>query len=249
MKNHQKRNDAAAGMVWALVNPMVVILGGMFMLVMLALLGMEAGMLKAYWQSERVYAAGTGEIDPAHENHLVRVTGPLCTDETLSAGNLGTYSGVIEIQDFSTIAHADELRLGAWQVEGLYGVRSNPFTYFAINTPGVNWVEVGDEKLALLPSGVEVTLVGRQRGNTLDMADPVCTARLGKPAAGFLDHVNDSPNADFSLRSFQSIAIFALLAYFGTWLLLGLAIRQSMRWGVATGAVVLLVVAIIAAVL
>ena len=122
----------------------------------------------------------------------------------------------------------------------MYTKGAIPFCYFPINTPGVNWVEAGDEHLALLPSGAEVTLVGRQRGGVLDMADPAAKARLGKPAAGYLDHVNDSPNGDFSLRSFQDIAIFALFAYFGTWLLLGPALGRSPLWGMVAGAVLLL---------
>lgn len=240
MESREKKAAVAAGMVWALFKPLIVILGGLFMLVMLALLGVEAGMLKEYWQSERVYAAQVDSIDPAYEGCMVRVTGPLCTDETVSAGNLGSYPGVIEIQKYSTVGYADALQLGKWQVQGLYATGATPFCYFAINTPGVKWVEAGDERLAMLPSGVEVTLVGRQRGNTLDMADPMAKARLGKPAAGYLDHVNDSPSGDFSLHSFQGIAIFAFVAYFGIWLLLGQALRSSLRWGAAAGAVLLL---------
>ena len=133
-----------------------------------------------------MYAASAETINPEHEGCMVRVTGPLCTHETLSAGNLGTYSDVIEIQKFATIAYADELQLGKWQVQGLYTGGMTPFFYFAINTPGINWVNVGDTKLAILPSGSEVSLVGRQRGNTLDMADPMSKANLGKPAPVFL---------------------------------------------------------------
>lgn len=245
MKGHKQKADVAVSMVWALIRPFIVILGGLFMLVMLVLLCIEADMLKAYWQSERVYAASAEVINPAHEGRLVRVTGLLCADETVSAGSLGDYSGVIEIQNTRTLAYADDLQLGKWQVQGLYAKGANPFCYFAINTPGVKWIKVGDESLVILPSGVEVTLVGRQRGNMLDMAEPIAKARLGKPAAGFLDHVNDSPNADISLRSFQSVAAFAFFAYFGIWVLLGYALRQSLRWGAAAGAVLLLFVGIV----
>lgn len=236
----KKRTTESTSMAWAVIRPFIVIFGGAFMLVMLLLLGIEADMLKEYWQSERVYAANAEKIDPVHEGCLVRVTGQLCTHEALNVGELGTYSEVIEIQNHTTIANADDLQLGIWQVQGLYAKGAIPFCYFAINTPGVNWMKVGDTRLATLPSGAEVTLVGRQRGNTLDMADPMSRAQLGKPATGYLDHVNDSPSADISLRSFQDIAIFALFAYFGTWLLLGPAIGRSPRWGMVAGAVLLL---------
>ena len=245
MESQEKKETAGLSLVWSVTYPLVVMVGGLFMLVMLLLLCIEVDMLKEYWQSERVYAASAEKIEPAHEGCLVRVTGPLCTQETLNVGELGSYSGVIEIQKYTTIAHADALQLGTWQVQGLYTMRSIPFCYFAINTPEVNWVEVGDMSLAMLPSGVEVTLVGRQRGNTLDMTDAQAKARLGKPAAGFLDHVNDTPNADISLRSYQGVAFFALLVYFFTWMLLGLAIRRSLRWGIVAGAVLLLIICIV----
>lgn len=98
MEHLVKKVDVAAGMSWAFIKPFVVIMGGLFMLVMLMLLCMEAGMLAEYWSSERVYAASTEQPDPAREGCLVRVTGPLCANEPLCVGNLGTYSGVIEIQ-------------------------------------------------------------------------------------------------------------------------------------------------------
>lgn len=245
MKNHVRKADVSESMARAIIKPFVVFGGGVFMLVMLALLCIEADMLAEYLESERVYTGSVEHPDPAHEGCLVRVTGPLCTEEAVSAGNLGTYSGVIEIQKFATIAYADGLRLGGWEVQGLYVMRSTPFCYFAGNTPGVKWVQAGEERLALLPSGSEVTLVGRQRGNALDMVDPAAKAMLGKPAAGFLSHVNDSPGADISLHSFRSVAFFALLAYFGIWLLLGLAIRRSLWWGIVAGAALLLVAVIV----
>lgn len=160
----KRRFAVATSMIWAIIKPFMVMLIGLFMLVMLYLLWVEGDMLKAYWQSELVYAASAEEINPAHEGRMVRVTGPLCTHEAVSVGNPGSYPGVIEIQSSSVNAHAEQLQLGAWQVQGLHGARSTPFTYFVINTPGVHWVEVNDTRLALLPSGVEVTLVGRQRG-------------------------------------------------------------------------------------
>lgn len=47
-------------------------------------------------------------------------------------------------------------------IVGMYTSRSAPFCYFAINDSRVKWVMAGDEHLAMLPSGVEATLVGRR---------------------------------------------------------------------------------------
>lgn len=250
MEKHAQNSNEAADLAWALIRPFVIILGGVFMLMMLMFLCMEIGMLKAYWMSERVYAASAEQPDPAMEGCLVRVSGALSTDESVSAGNLGTYTEVIEVQNLgTTIAYAEHLQLGAWQVQGLHTMNPCPFGYFAINTPGVNWVKSGGKHLAILPSGTKVTLVGRQRGNVLDMAAPEAKAELGKPATVFLNHINNSPNADFSLHSFQSVSIFALLSYFGIWLLLARATHNSLRWGMMAGGSLLLVAGIIEAII
>lgn len=81
MEHLVKKVDVAASMSWAFIKPFVVIMGGLFMLVMLMLLCMEASMLAEYWSSERVYAASAEQPDPAREGCLVRVTGPLCANE------------------------------------------------------------------------------------------------------------------------------------------------------------------------
>lgn len=232
----------AGSMLWALLRPVMVILGGLLMLLMLVLLGMWGGMLKNYWQSERVYAASAGIIDPALEGRLVRVTGALCTDEAVSVRNLGTYPGVIEVQNHTTIAYAGNLQLGAWQVRGLHTLNQSPFGYFAINSPGVDWTESGGERLALLRSGTEVSLLGRQRGNVLDMAEPGARAKLGKAPASCNNHVDDGYAADISLRAFQEeIGPFALVVYIILWLLLGCAIWNSVLRGLAAGAGLLVV--------
>lgn len=245
----KEKTCLADSLLWALVRPVVLILGGLIMLLMLALLSMWGELLKNYWQSERVYTASAETIDPSMEGHLVRVSGALCTDESVSAGNLGTYTGVIEVQKHTTIAYAGNLQLGARQVQGLHTFRQSPFGYFAINTPGVDWVEAGDERLALLRSGAEVSLLGRQRGNVLDMAEPGACANLGKAPASYIDHVDVGLYTDISLRTFHGIGLFALVVYLNLWPLLGLAVGSSALRGLTVGVAILLLVCLCIAVI
>ena len=249
MAHIQEKTRVAGSMLWALLRPVVVVLGGLLMLLMLALLSMWGELLKNYWQSERVYTASAESIDPALEGRLVRVTGALCTDESVSAGNLGTYTGVIEVQNHTTIAYAGNLQLGARQVQGLHTFRQSPFGYFAINTPGVDWVEAGHERLALLRSGAEGSLLGRQRGNVLDMADPGACANLGKAPASYIDHVDVGLYTDISLRTFHGIGLFALVVYLNLWPLLGLAVGSSALRGLTVGVAILLLVCLCIAVI
>lgn len=245
----KEKNCLADSLLWALLRPVVLILGGLLMLLMLVLLTRWGELLKNYWQSERVYTASAESIDPALEGRLVRVTGALCTDESVSVGNLGTYTGVIEVQKHTTIAYAGNLQLGARQVRGLHTVRQSPFGYFAINSPGVDWVESGDARLALLRSGTEVSLMGRQRGNVLDMAEPGACANLGKAPASYIDHVDVGLYTDISLRTFHGIGLFALVVYLNLWPLLGLAVGSSALRGLTVGVVILLLVSLCIAVI
>lgn len=237
----QESVQVVESMAWALLKPIVIVFGGLLMLVMLLLLCVETGMLLDYWHSERVYAASTEQIDSANEGRLVRVTGPLQAEAPLSAGNLGTWSGVVEVQQWNTVAYADDMRLGAWQVRDLYPGRIWPFGHFAINTLGVEWIESNGKNVALLRSGAVATLVGRQRGQVLDMSDPVARAHLGTAPVKYAQHI-DVGGGDFSLHSFEGIAVFAFIFYFFFSALLGFAIRRSWLWGIAVGAVLLLLV-------
>ncbi|MBR5879923.1 MAG: hypothetical protein IKY91_10220 [Akkermansia sp.] len=228
-------------MAWALVKPMVAMFAGLLMLVMLLLLCQEVGMLLDYWRSERVYAASAEQIDPANEGRLVRVTGPLQAEAPLSAGNLGTWTGVIEVQQWNTVAYADDIRLGAWQVRDLYPGRIWPLGLFVIDTPGVERLEIGDKRVSLLRSGAVATLVGRQRGQVLDMSDPVACAHLGTAPVKYTRHI-DVGGGDFTLRSFEGIAVFSFILYFFCSAVLGFIIRRSWLRGMAAGAVLLLLV-------
>ena len=233
--------QVAGSMAWALLKPMVVLFGGLLKLVMLLLLCVETGMLLDYWRSERVYAASSEQIDPANEGCLVRVTGPLQAEAPLSAGNLGTWSGVIEVQQWNTVAYADDMRLGAWQVRDLYPGRIWPLGLFGIDTPGVERLEIGDKRVSLLRSGAVATLVGRQRGQVLDMSDPVACAHLGTAPVKYTRHI-DVGGGDFTLRSFEGIAVFSFIFYFFCSAVLGGIIRRSWLRGMAAGAVLLLLV-------
>lgn len=73
MKNHVRKADVSESMARAIIKPFVVFGGGVFMLVMLALLCIEADMLAEYLESERVYTGSVEHPDPAHEGGLVRV--------------------------------------------------------------------------------------------------------------------------------------------------------------------------------
>ena len=196
-----------------------------------------------------MYTVSAESIDPALDGRLVRVTGALCTDESVSAGNLGTYTGAIEVQNHTTIAYVGNLQLGAWRVQGLHTLKQSPFGYFAINTPGVDWVEAGDKRLALLRSGGEVSLLGRQRGNVLDMAEPGACAKLGKAPASYIDHVDVGLYTDISLRTFHGIGLFALVVYLILWPLLGLAVGGSALRGLVVGGGILLLVGLCMAVI
>ena len=233
--------QVAGSMAWALMKPIVIVFGGLLMLVMLLLLCVETGMLLDYWHSERVYAASAEQIDPANEGRLVRVTGPLQAEAPLSAGNLGTWSGVIEVQQWNTVAYADDIRLGAWQVRDLYPGRIWPLGLFGIDTPGVERLEIGDKRVSLLRSGAVATLVGRQRGQVLDMSDPVACAHLGTAPVKYTRHI-DVGGGDFTLRSFEGIAVFSFIFYFFCSAVLGGIIRRSWLRGMAAGAVLLLLV-------
>lgn len=232
--------DVAGSMVLALLKPFLVIFGGLVMLVMLVLVGIQGEMLVDYFVSERVYPARADVVDPALDGKLVRVSGPLCTDETVNWPGYGSFPQVVEVDDLGPYVAAQNLTLGVWKVERLYGWRGKPFGYLHQNQPGVERVETPEGSVMVLRSGAEVTVVARQRGNVLDFTEDGTRACLGEASPRYADRV-DNRQTDISLESFEGVAAFALLVYAGFWLLMGLVFRRWW-WGPAIGGGLLLLI-------
>lgn len=229
--------------MWALLKPFLVIIGGLIMLVMLVLVAIQGEMLVDYFVSERVYPARADVVDPALEGKLVRVSGQLCTTDTVDWPGYGSFPQVVEVDDLGPYVAAPNLTLGVWQVERLYGWRGKPFGYLHLNQPGVERVETPAGTVMVLRSGAQVTVVARQRGNVLDFTEEQTWARLGEASSRYADHV-DNRQTDLSLESFEGVAAFALLVYAGFWMLAGLMFRRWW-WGPAIGGGLLLVLLLV----
>ena len=233
--------DVAGSMVWALLKPFLVIFGGLVMLVMLVLVAVQGQMLADYCMSERVYPARADVVDPALEGKLVRVSGPLCTTDTVNLPGHGSFPQVLEVDNLGSYVAAQNLTLGVWQVEHLYGWRRQPFGYLHLNQPGVEQVETPEGSVLVLRSGAEVTVVARQRGNVLDFTEDGTRACLGEASPRYADRV-DNRETDVSLESFEGVAAFALLVYAGFWLLMGLVFRRWWRGPAIGGGLLLLII-------
>ena len=240
MSAKEDKVAVAGSMVLALLKPFLVIFGGLIMLVMLVLVGIQGEMLVDYFVSERVYPARADVVDPALDGKLVRVSGPLCTDETVNWPGYGSFPQVVEVDDLGPYVAAQNLTLGVWKVERLYGWRGKPFGYLHLNQPGVERVETPEGSVLVLRSGAQVTVVARQRGNVLDFTEEGTRACLGEASPRYADRV-DNRETDFSLESFEGVAVFALLVYAGFWLLMGLVFRRWW-WGPAIGGGLLLLI-------
>ncbi len=247
MSAKEDKVDVAGSMVWALLKPILVILGGLVMLVMLVLVAVQGQMLVDYHKSERVYPARADVVDPALEGKLVRVSGPLCTTDTVNLPGHGSFPQVLEVDNMGSYVAAQKLTLGVWQVERLYGWRRQPFGYLHLNQPGVEKVETPAGSVLVLRSGAEVTVVARQRGNVLDFTEEETWARLGEASSRYVDHV-DTGQTDVSLESLEGVVAFALLVYSVFWVLMGLMFRRWW-WGPAIGAGILLLLLLVMLVL
>ena len=240
MSEKEDKIAVAGSMVLALLKPFLVIIGGLVMLVMLVLVAIQGEMLVDYHLSELVYPARADVVDPALEGKLVRVSGPLCTTDTVNLPGHGSFSQVLEVDNMGSYVAAQNLTLGVWQVERLYGWRRQPFGYLHLNQPGVERVETPEGAVMVLRSGAPVTVVARQRGSVLDFTEEQTWARLGEASSRYADHV-ENRQTDISLESFEGVAAFALLVYSVFWMLAGLMFRRWW-WGPAIGGGTLLVI-------
>ena len=243
MSAKEDKIAVAGSMVLALLKPFLVIIGGLVMLVMLVLVAIQGEMLVDYHLSELVYPARADVVDPALEGKLVRVSGPLCTTDTVNLPGHGSFSQVLEVDNMGSYVAAQNLTLGVWQVERLYGWRGKPFGYLALNQPGVERVETPEGAVMVLRSGAQVTVVARQRGNVLDFTEEQTWARLGEASPFYADHV-DNRQTDISLESFEGVAAFALVVYSVFWMLAGLMFRRWW-WGPAIGGGLLLILLLV----
>lgn len=243
MSAKEDKVAVAGSMVLALLKPFLVIFGGLVMLVMLVLVGIQGEMLVDYFVSERVYPARADVVAPALDGKLVRVSGPLCTDETVNWPGYGSFPQVVEVDDLGPYVAAQNLTLGVWKVERLYGWRGKPFGYLHQNQPGVERVETPAGAVMVLRSGAPVTVVARQRGDVLDFTGEETWARLGEASPHYADHV-DTGQTDVSLESFEGVAGFALVVYSIFWILVGLMFRRWW-WGPAIGGGLLLVLILV----
>lgn len=244
MSAKEDKVAVAGSMVWALLKPFILIIGGLVMLVMLLLVAIQGEMLVDYHKSERVYPARADVVDSALDGKLVRVSGPLCTTDTVNLPGYGSFPQVVQVDKLGSYVAAQNLTLGVWQVERLYGWRRQPFGYLHLNQPGVEKVETPEGSVLVLRSGAEVTVVARQRGNVLDFTEEETWARLGEASSRYVDHV-DTGQTDVSLESLEGVAAFALLVYAFFWMLVGLMFRRWW-WGPAIGGGLLLVIILLA---
>ncbi len=234
-ENANKLKDSG-GLLWAFLKPIVVVFLALLMLGMLLMMLIQGSMLVDYWKSERVYPASAESIDPALEGRLVRVNGPLvAVDKMLPLVDNEVVTDAVEVQGFGGNRYAEQgLSLGQWQVAGLYFTERYPFGWFHPNSPGVEHLEHHDRHVFVLKSGAIVTLVGRQQGGVLNMADPAARATLGVASERYADHINNR-GTDVSLETFEGVALFATVAYVILSLLLGAALRR-MRIALIAGA-------------
>lgn len=226
-------------------------LGLLFLLPLMAgamlIMLMYGNMLVHYEMSERVYPAAAEHVDPTLDGCLVRVSGPLvAAEKSLMLRENEEYPDAVAVQDFvgSAACHAEHLSVGNRKVQGLYAKERYPFGYW-LHGPaeGLERIREPSGHVDVLKSGVPVTLIARQRGEVLDMADPDARAALGVPSHRYAAHIRNR-NADFSLESVESAALIALCVYVLLWVLLGFLLRRRRAgWLLGLGGILFVLLA------
>ena len=205
--------------------------------------------LTKYWLSNKVYRTEADHINPEHEGKLVSVCGPLTTEETLTHADLRVQA--IDISDFYSVARAGQLQLGARRVEGLFCNNNNPFGYYYHKPESVHHALPDGKNLHYLPSGTRVILLGRQRGDVLDMRDSAARAVLGNDYATWLNDRAYPVRASVDTRITMGLCI---LLYYALWWGIvvcatrlynnradrNVRLRCGLLWGVSAGSIVLL---------
>lgn len=228
-KENNNPPDALFVMMTVLRSPGLLLVLPM-MGVMLFVMLIYGSMLVDYGMSERVYPAAAEHVDPTLDGCLVRVFGPLvAAEKSLMLRENEEYPDAVEVQDFvgSAACHAEHLSLGKRKVSGLYAKERYPFGYFlpSWKADGIEEIQGQTGHISVLKSGAPVTLIGRQRGDTLDMSDPVSRADIGETSPRYAGHIANR-NADFTLETVETIALMAACVYALLWVLLGFLLRR-----------------------
>lgn len=200
-------------------SPIIMAVGLIFTLPCLLMLAYEVAYLQEYWESERIYDAATEQISPALEGKLIRVTGELTTDEMLPLeGSDTAVNAILTTKQYGfTHAIASRLQLGARQVVGLNNMSQEPFGYLGSDKR----VDAAG-KSGYLPSGTTVCLIGRQKGDTLDMADEAADAGFTRS-----HHSRALRYHDISLEDFTFFSVIILFIYYLLWWGVAAACRET----------------------
>lgn len=212
--------------------------------------GAVSGELTKYWQSSKVYAAEADFINPEHEGKLVRIRGSLTTEETLTHGDLSV--NAIDISTFYSVARAGRLQLGARRVEGLFSKNNNPFGYYDHEPGSVRHASTDGSSLHYLPSGTQVTLLGRQRGHVLDMSDPAARAVLRSDDTARLSDRAYPIHASMDTRITMGLCVILYYAlwwgiivsactWYNNWADRNIRLRHGALWALIAGSIALLV--------
>lgn len=247
-KENNETRDALFAMKTVLKLPGLILVLPL-MAVMLFVMLIYGRMLVDYGMSERVYPAAAERIDPAQEGQLVRVSGPLvAAEKSLSLRENEAYPDAVEVQAFVGAAscHAEHLSLGKRKVQGLYAKDRYPFGYFHFfhgKGEGVARLQGSSGHVDVLKSGAPVTLIGRQHGEVLEMADPAARATLGEMSHRYAGHISNR-NADLTLETVEAIALMAACGYALLWVLLGFLLRRRHAgWLLGLGGILLMLLA------